>query len=339
MADIYVNASIAGDSGTGTTGDPYGDLQYALDQTTQGASGDTFWLYGTETLAGSLSLSTYGTPGYNKPCCIRGWNGVDAATDGGGLAAGTFDGVINGNDGDFSIDDGSRLILFYNLKLYNTGAADILNPDGYHTGAILCELSDCETIAVDASNVAAVCAFNYIHDISGVGVTGGRIIGNYFKDGATKTFSAAIDLDMNYSLVERNIISLSAAGANGIDGGPWCQIIGNSILHTAGNGTGSGIVSTGNGSLVWDNVIEGFAGAGGDAIAASGIPSAFGNNSYYNCINGIAFDSKSPINLGGDEGPLASSPFAKSGADTYANRMTYFAPNDVGSVRGGAYGQ
>ena len=34
LTEIYVDPSIAADSGTGTIGDPFGDLEYAIEQTT-----------------------------------------------------------------------------------------------------------------------------------------------------------------------------------------------------------------------------------------------------------------------------------------------------------------
>jgi hypothetical protein len=58
MADIYVDPSINANTGTGTIGDPYGDLQYAITSTTQGTSGDQFNIKsGTaEVMAGSLTF-------------------------------------------------------------------------------------------------------------------------------------------------------------------------------------------------------------------------------------------------------------------------------------------
>ena len=74
MADVYMDGSIvsASGTGTGTASDPYGKtddlLQYALDNTTQGSTGDSFI-----NLAGSISatlpidFSTYGTPHPDRP--------------------------------------------------------------------------------------------------------------------------------------------------------------------------------------------------------------------------------------------------------------------------------
>jgi hypothetical protein len=61
----------------------------------------------------------------------------------------------------------------------------------------------------------------------------------------------------------------------------------------------------------------------------------YGGNGFFNNTTQATFDI-AHLDLGDNE-TLASTPFAKSGADTFANRATYFAPLDVGNVRGGAY--
>jgi len=59
-----------------------------------------------------------------------------------------------------------------------------------------------------------------------------------------------------------------------------------------------------------------------------------GNNALYN--NTTHYTLNDAISIGDNE-ELGASPFAKSGADTFANRFTYFAPVDTGNVIGGAY--
>ena len=80
---VYVDPSIAGDSGTGTIGDPYGDLQYALNTVTRGTDGNQFNIKaGTdEVLAASITTATYGTPSTSQPLIFRGY--TSAANDGG----------------------------------------------------------------------------------------------------------------------------------------------------------------------------------------------------------------------------------------------------------------
>jgi hypothetical protein len=62
----------------------------------------------------------------------------------------------------------------------------------------------------------------------------------------------------------------------------------------------------------------------------------YGYNGMYNNATDYS-GSVDIIQALGDNESLGSSPFAKSGADTVANRFAYFEPADVGNVRGGAY--
>jgi len=125
-----------------------------------------------------------------------------------------------------------------------------------------------------------------------------------------------------------------------LNAGYYSRINGNSIFSAGGSGTG--IRATGDfgayGAHVINNLIEGFASGTGilwnstahlDAMFAAG-------NAVNNCATPYSFADQQFPNDGSNE-TLASSPFAKSGANTFANRFAYFAPNDVGSVKTGAY--
>lgn len=79
MADVYMDGSIvsASGTGTGTASDPYGKtddlLQYALDNTTQGATGDRFInLAGSIVATTPIDFTTYGTPSMDKPFDFNG---------------------------------------------------------------------------------------------------------------------------------------------------------------------------------------------------------------------------------------------------------------------------
>ena len=63
----------------------------------------------------------------------------------------------------------------------------------------------------------------------------------------------------------------------------------------------------------------------------------YGRHAFFNNTTDEDLPAGEILYNDGDNESLGSSPFAKSGADTFANRFTYFAPNDVGNVRGGAY--
>jgi hypothetical protein len=103
------------------------------------------------------------------------------------------------------------------------------------------------------------------------------------------------------------------------------------------------------GMTITNNIVEGFGTQKAFELTDSSRPKVVAGNAAYN--NGTDFDltgtlpwSSSqpytaptviPIEL--DNESLSGSPFAKSGALTFDNRFTYFAPNNVGNVLGGAY--
>ena len=84
---------------------------------------------------------------------------------------------------------------------------------------------------------------------------------------------------------------------------------------------------------ICNNLIEGFTGG---YVVNQGVSTRtrdngiLANNSYYNCSSSFNYTSE-VICYEGNES-LGSTPFAKSGSITFANRETYFAPQDVGSV-------
>lgn len=86
ITEYYIDPAIDANSGTGTIGDPFGDLQYALDTVTRdGTNGDRFNVKaGTaEVLTAALSLATYGTPTEAAPLVIQGYTSA-AGGDAGG---------------------------------------------------------------------------------------------------------------------------------------------------------------------------------------------------------------------------------------------------------------
>jgi len=323
LTHVYVDATIDGDSGSGTTGDPYGDLQYALDQSSSG-SGHVFWLYGAEVLTGVLDFSTFGAVDHNSPCLIRGWNGSDATTAGANMDTGS----ISGNNGNFNLC-ATKAVSFRWLKLFNTGTAFVLDEMvDYHSIASECEICDSTGGGVDGDAGGAVHACN-IHDITGIGIDGPAAWNNYLKNGSVRKFTTAIS-PHHPGVAHGNILSLDGA-SNGIALSAYSSAIHNSILSSSGTGVG---ISGSYDSWITNNLIEGFSGAGGDAVDSVSF-SYHGCNGYYNCTNGFDW-GVAVLDLGDDEA-LSATPFAKSGSDTFANRFTHFAPADTGNVRGGAY--
>jgi len=337
--EVYVDPAIAGDSGTGTIGDPYGDLQFALDSATRDATnGDRFNIKaGTdEILAAALSLVTYGTPTFDAPLIFEGY--TSAAGDGG-------IGGIDGNNGNFTIFAGAASVHFINMHLHNTGTATVVTVAmrSIITG---CEVNNSSGGGIVINNNETVCDSNHVHDIGGVGINrtggtaGGNILRNYLKNDGTNDFTTAISINTTFADCARNIISIDGA-SNGIATTDRSNITRNSILSAGGTGKGISVSATSKlVASLHSNLVEGFSGVGGEGIE---IPvgtrqmAIYGKNAVFNCTTAYDVDTVDIMVLLGDNETLSVTPFAKSGADTFANRLAYFAPVDTGNVIGGAY--
>lgn len=338
-SEYYVDPSIDANSGSGTVGDPYGDLQYALDQITQDTTnGDRINIKaGTdEVLTAKLDFTTYGTPHVNYPLILQGY--TSAAGDGG-------IGGIDGNGGNFTISDEGE-VSYRDLHLHNTGTAQIVTL----TNAFMidCELdnSSGNGVAASGTNSEALISRCHFHDIGGVGVhatAGTSILFSYFADG-TKTFSNAVELWVEHNCVCRCFFTLTGSGA-----AVWTRRRGNmavhcSILHSgSGNGVHLHDASVDGGNWMY-NTIE-HSGSGKGVYVASAVDQIqeIFNNTVYASGSATAYDPSHITTDGIDDfivkennESIGSSPFSKSGSNTFANRLTYFAPNDVGSILTGA---
>ena len=207
VSQVYVDPSIAGDSGAGTIGDPYGDLQYALNQHTQTAGGDQFNIKaGTaEMLAAALTFATYGTPTRNQPIIFRGY--TTAANDGG-------IGVINGG-GNYSIyvAGGNSFSQWVDLRLTNVGNRQLIDIGGfalmYH-----CEVDTGSNYGVNVSNYSRVLNC-YIHDVAyGIAVqtSSTLVMYNYIKNCATYGIWLLVE---SFKAIN-NIVECNGSGQIGI---------------------------------------------------------------------------------------------------------------------------
>ena len=318
LTETYVDPSINADSGSGTIGDPYGDLQYALDTMTRDSTnGDRINIKsGTaEVMSAAVDLTAYGTPAHTAPLVFQGYD--SAAGDGGmaeiDLNGGTYGFATNGlyrHFRDLEIHNGTGSYLLrigsgqYAINCYlHDGTNDGLWGTSGGGMALGCRIEDCGRYGVDTLLMVAFC---------------------YFKNG-TKTFTRAI---YRTQIAYRNMISIDGASV-----GIWLNVyyaaIGNSIYSSAG--TGYGIESASHSNILVDNLIEGFSGSGGQAVKTTGNCCLL-NNAYYDCETGV-----DGTGIAVQEGTtaLGASPFAKSGAETYANRLAWFSP--VAAVRGLAF--
>lgn len=336
-SETYVDPSIAANSGTGTIGDPYGDLQYALDTMTRDATnGDRINIKsGTaEVLTGTIDLTSYGSAGLTNWITFQGYDSV--AGDGG-------IGAIDGNNGNFSILGAAAYVLYSHLKLFNTGTAVVVSM-GNRTQMIRCEISQSSTGGVTAGSTRPewVSVNNcYFHDIAGYGVDKIRKISNcYFANGVTNKFTNAISAVVEGGSIRQCIFNLDGS-SNGI-GGSYANITdNNSFLSTTG--TGAAIISSVLHAMS-NNLIEGFSGTGGRGLSlAQADAGDVTHNAFYDCATNINYAAGVDIIGGEDNETLSASPFAKTGslptdftsATFWSDLYAYFAPVDTGNVYSG----
>lgn len=331
--EYYIDPAIAADSGTGAIGDPYGDVQFALNSVTRDATnGDRFNIKaGTdEILAAALTLATYGTPTGTAPLIFQGY--TSAAGDVG-------QGGISGN-GSLAVYSAAGLdITWKDLHLHNCGAATILTL-GSFCQVIGCELDNTSGsgIVASAADILDVIACDF-QNIGGVGVNalGANVSHCYFKNG-TNDFTTAITITggNRSKYIGFNIFSLDGTSA-GISstgratGTGYNVTIEHNSVYTTGSGTGINH-TTDLGALdvlILNNLVEGW--TTGIELGAATTRTKFtalGNAGFNNTAD---FDYGDTISDSSNES-LGATPFAKSGSDTYALRATYFQPVNTGNV-------
>lgn len=342
---VYCDPSIGGNTGAGTALNPYSGYRHALSTLSHDSTNGTQLNVKSgvaETLAGPVSLGF--TPSLAAPLIIRGFNTVE---NDGGMAQ--IDGDATYQVAPFA---GYSNIGIIDMDMGNCGNNNVLT--FYH-------YSYMDNVRIHGSTkVGGYGAYLGLHcqilnseisDIAGDGVYlthyGCKVSGCDFRNG-TNSFRYAVNCAYVEQLVDRNTFSIDGSTTAIYCGSVQSQRIQhNSILSNGG--TGTAVLFNGANrltSVVQGNLIEGFSGTGGtvfDAgISESHYIATIRNNSIFNCetafknFDGNFFDQQVGTTAAGNE-ILGSSPFQKSGANTYANRADYFAPADVGSVLGGAY--
>ncbi len=320
ITETYVDPSIAADSGTGTIGDPYGDLQYALNTMTRDATnGDRLNIKaGTEeVLVAILSLATYGVPTQVAPLWFQGYTAV--ADDGGqgGINAGGSNPVYASSSQDS--------IAFVNLDLHNVSGGDsVVRVDRN------CIFRECNFFA--GSNAIMLQTGNYCRiencyfiDGSGFaisGILGIEVINCTFRNGTTD-FGTVIRVGAS-SVIKNNILIVDGA-TNGIEqNGDTVTIRNNSIYSV--NGTGQAVLGNDRDATILSNIIEGFSGIGGVGIAITDRIAVYGYNKFFN--NTSNEGTLDVVNDLGNNDTLGASPFIDAAGDDFRANA---------SVKAGAY--
>lgn len=336
ITEIYVDPNIDDDTGTGLIGDPYGDLEFAIEQATLDLSNGTRVNIkaGTdEILAVELSAAMADTgtsiawvPTNNARCIFQGY--TLAAGDGGigGISGGGSVGIISSVTLDY--------ITFLDLHLHNCGSQTIVKLD-----------DNCYVIGCEVNNTSGDGIFlerscllfgSYLHDIGTRGVSGmsrnSYAAYNFLKNG-TKKFTRAFDAMQ--IIIFRNIISLDS-NSDGIHfGATGGAAIANSIFSNGGSG--QGLILNGNavGIILTNNIVEGFSASGGigfDLDASNTGAAIWGGNAAFNNATDYALFTGHVHSDLGDNEVLLASPFLDAVGDN-------FSPFNIGSVKEGSLPQ
>lgn len=325
--EVYVDPSIAGDSGAGSVGSPYGDLEWALEQTTPDAGGDRFNIKaGTdEILEFALDVVTdYGTPTETAPLIFRGYTA--AAADGG------IGGISGGGSGSIINLTGIDFVHFHDLHLHNSGSLRLFNID-QECSLINCELDNSTysgANSVEMGNTSFIYGC-YFHNLPGKCQFSGNtsVYNCYFKNDGANDFGTALSLTTGRAC--NNIIDIDGA-SNGIlaDGDDGTHIINNSVYSNGGTGTGILSASGANTHIITNNLVEGFSGAGGIGISIVTSTIIYGGNSVYNNETEYVAASAYILHNGGvDNETLSASPFNSASTGD-------FSPVDTGAVKEGS---
>jgi hypothetical protein len=311
ITEIYVDPSLASNTGGGTDVDPYGDLQHALDTVTRDATnGDRFNIKaGTaEILAASLDLTTYGTPTSTAPIYFEGYTSVQG--DGG---IGEIDGNSTYGMFDSSIYD---YVHIKDMKVFDCGSDVCIKLD-----------NDCSCVNVEVTNSSGgglylevrANIFNcYAHNVGGVAIFARAdsyvMHNNIVRDG--QTFTIGIDLEGSGSSCGFNRIEIDSTGtsSNGIQSQSNCMVFNNSIYAIAGTGDGIKDDGTNRTALKWfNNIIEGFSGTGGTGVNTSTGSNLilYGGNIFYNNATDESLGGDTGFSIKDNDTP-ASSPYTSA---------------------------
>lgn len=325
--EIYVDPAINANSGTGTIGDPYGDVQYALDTLNHGGDGARINVKaGTAEVlaAGGLSLdahfTTNGAPGATEPIIIEGY--TSAAGDGGiaeftgtaNSAAFWVDTTTGGADVDYATFKNLKIttaqatgyaividnqITFLNVELIsNHGGIDVDQGLVDH-----CKVSYVDSAGVSGAFAIVAVSNCYFVQTSGALVPGvsscSPVVGNIFNVRAATDASAGV-------------INTSGTGAAYV-------FSGNSILANISSGASSanGIRAVTPNCLFSNNYIEGFNSAADEAIdiSSASVSSVFANNAFFGNTANITNAGLNTITIGSTSSLAASGVTSASGAD------------------------
>jgi len=337
FSEIYVDPSIAGDSGAGTIGDPYGDLEYAIEQTTFDTTNGTRVNIkaGTDEIVaaelGAAMADTVTTaawaPSDTAPVVFEGYS-----TTAGDLAGTETRAVLGGNGSSSIFFTLMDFIHVRNLRMTNTGSNLVCQIDNY-CSVINCEVDNSTNAGIYCGILSTV-MHNHVHNIAGRGIWNEQslVAYNLIEGDHVSGMLYGIDHSSGGDTIH-NIITVSGT-AGGVNLAIRSNVVNNSIYSAGGSGAGI-VSSTANAMVgsVMNNLIEGFSGSGGKGIDLTSATSmslrAYGGNSVYDCETEYSGALRNaPYAFGGNE-TLTASPFTSASTKD-------FSPVNTGLIKEGS---
>ena len=331
FSEIYVDPSIAGDSGAGTIGDPYGDLEYAIEQVTFDTTNGTRFNIkaGTaEIVVANLYTATQDTgtsiayvTSATAPLVFQGYTAT--AGDGGV-------GELDANAQNISIySSNDDYIHFIDLKCHNTGNQPIIDVDR-QCNVIRCDIYNSSSgvngfIAGLTSNVIGC----HIYNVRKTSLQG--FISHCYIDttaAASPIVGALIGGGFGCSFVNNIVVVSGVADGIQISSGAIC-VMNNSIYSSSSSSNvGLELNTNINGAVITGNIIEGF--TTNYKLDTSGVTLiSFGGNASYNAGT-TEYTTTNAVDLWKDTGneTLIASAFTSAATGD-------FSPVDTGLVKEG----
>lgn len=335
--DYYVDPSIDDTTGSGTVGDPYGDLQHAMDTVTarSGGGADRFNIKtGTaEVLSTWLDFTTYGSPTAAAPIIFQGYSSNQGD---GGIGeidcGGSTTGMITGN---------RNYCHFIDLDIFDSTSGYVLNLNEQCT-VLNCRIYNC-VLAVRIGYRSIICACRL--------ASGTQAMANNFVflngQGAVLRHTFLEDVNLS-SATSQCVLCSNGAGGGNVSGCIFkCEAghAGRCINITKdgdmieqctfwGNGcTGDAIrVESSVLGVISNNIIADFSGTGANGIDfhSSAEVGLFSGNSFYNNTNNFTLPDTAFIRTDNEDNEsLSADPYPDPANDD-------FGPADTDSLRNGA---
>tara|TARA_R110000772_G_scaffold267971_1_gene393532 strand:- start:6760 stop:7755 length:996 start_codon:yes stop_codon:yes gene_type:complete len=284
ITEHYVDLTIGTPTGTGTSGNPYGTIEFALATAVQGGNGDRFNCFGSVVLSAAIT-SLGRTPTTSRPCCFQGISTTPGDGGRGDFSGGGAVGFMNTS---------ASNIYLIDLDIHSGGVASNLAQIGQRSAVLNCSLYDHQGTTGLNTGTRTLVKNCFVTDIAGYGISiqSGSVHMCRLEDGLVSQFTIALRCESAQAVVVSSNELIMRGSGTAISLAGMCSARQNSIY--AHGTTGRGIGGTTSGVFeASNNVVEGFSGVGGSGIVGSSSKSSpyWEGNAVFDCTTPYSFAS------------------------------------------------